>query len=257
MSTSADAVKVHEAVTFTSIITNNGPSTATSVTWTAFRPFLANIASLTPSQGVCTTTPDEITCQLGALAPGATASVALQVKPQKDGFVMTFASVSGEDDPAFFDPDDSNNFASAVVDVNYPGNADPAFSMMTRTDIPIAGLLYNPCGDEYVAVKGTVHQVLTSTANHAWNRSRLFTSYQDLSGVGLTSGAVYRVGGISHQSQSVSFGFFPRDYTTLDTFKLIPQGGGDSLLLHQNTHVTIHPDGRVTATVDNARVECK
>ena len=53
------------------------------------------------------------------------------------------------------------------------------------------------------------------------------------------------------------FGFFPRNYTTIDSFKLIPQEGGDSLLLHQNTHVTIHPDGTVTAIVDNARLECK
>jgi len=41
------------------------------------------------------------------------------------------------------------------------------------------------------------------------------------------------------------------------SFKLIPKGGGDSLLLHQNTHVTIHADGTVTAIVDNARLECK
>ena len=53
------------------------------------------------------------------------------------------------------------------------------------------------------------------------------------------------------------FGFFPRDFTTVDNFTLIPEGGGGTLKLHQNTHVTIHPDGTVTANVDNARLECK
>src|SRR5439155_24296558 len=66
-----------------------------------------------------------------------------------------------------------------------------------------------------------------------------------------------RAGGISKEAQSVYFACFPRDYTTIDSFKLIPKGGGDSLLLHQNTHVTIHADGTVTAIVDNARLECK
>src|SRR5439155_18369134 len=81
MSTSAGSVLVHRAVTFTSTITNNGPSTATSVTWAASPPFLADIVSVTPSQGVCTTTPDEITCQLGAITAGAMATVAFEMKP--------------------------------------------------------------------------------------------------------------------------------------------------------------------------------
>ncbi len=256
---SAPSVKVHSAVTFTSTIHNNGPSTATAATWSASAPFLSDIVSVKPSQGFCTTTDGDITCHLGAMASGATATVALTVKPQKDGLVLTFASVSGEDDPAFFDPDDSNNFGSAVADAYYPGNADPAFSTKQRLDVPIATLYLNPCNGEVLAVNGVEHEVMTTSTTPAnkWVRQRLFISYQDLNGVGLTTGTAYRVSGITKQSESVFEGFFPRDFTTVDTLKLIPNGGGDTLMLHQNTHVTIHTDGTVTAVVDNARIECK
>jgi len=254
---SSPTVKVHDRVTFTSTVRNNGPSPATSVTWSAPPPFLSDIVSLTSSQGSCTATEDQLTCELGALAPGATATIALQVKPQKDGPVVLSASVSGENDPAFFDSDDSNNFASAAANADYPGKSDPAFMLLDRQDVPVASFIENPCAGEVLAVNGTLHQLMTTLQNHAWVRSRLYTSYQDLNGIGLTSGTTYRISGISKDSQSVYFGFFPRDYTTVDTLKLIPDDGGETLVLHQNTHVTIHPDGTVTASVDNARLECK
>ena len=258
---SASAVKVKDSVTFTSTVTNNGPSTATNVTWSAPPPFLADIVSFRSSQGACTTTEDRLTCELGGLAPGATATITLEVRPQKDGPYVLSALVSGENDPAFFDPDDSNNFDGAAFQAYYPGSADPAFMLFERQDVPVASFMYNPCGGEFLAVNGTLHQMMTTLQNKSWARFRLFTSYQDLNGVGLTSGTRYRVSGISKGERSVYHGFFPHDYTTVDTLKLIPEDGGDTLLLHQNTHVTVIADGslfgKVTASVDNARLECK
>ena len=38
---------------------------------------------------------------------------------------------------------------------------------------------------------------------------------------------------------------------------LIGQGPGNNLILHENFHVTILADGRVTSFHDNLSVECK
>jgi hypothetical protein len=249
-------VLVHRAVVFTSTVTNLGPHPATSLTWSAFPPFLADVISVKPSQGACQTTSEEIVCELGAVAVNASAMVTLEMKPQKDGFVSNFASISGENDPSFFDADDSNNFAFAAVDVKYPGR-DPAYSSTVRQDIPYSTVVYNPCGGEVIGLAGTVRKVISSTTNQLWNRTRLFTRYQDLSGVGFTSGTTYSAIGVSHESRSVYNGFFPRGFTTSDNFKLVPEGGGDPLVLHQTTHVTFNADGTTTATVDNPRLECK
>jgi hypothetical protein len=257
MTASAESVLVHRAVTFTSTVTNRGPSAATSVTWSSYPPFLSDVISIKPSQGACQTTTDEIVCALGALAVNASATVTLEVKPQNDGFVSNFASVSGENDPSFFDVDDSNDFAFAAVDVKYPGKADPAYSTTVRQDLPYSTLVYNPCAGEAVGIAGTLRKVMSSTTNQVWNRTRVFTSYQDLQGVAMTSGTLYRAIGVSHESKSIYSGFFPRTFTTVDNFKLVPEGAGETLLLHQTTHVTINADGTATATVDNPKLECK
>ena len=257
MGTQDEPARVHRAVTFTSTVTNLGPNPAASVTWSAFPPFLVDVVAVTPSQGACETTDDQIVCELGAIAVDGSATVTLEVKPQNDGFVSTFASVSGENDPSFFDPDDTNDFATAAVVVTNNGKSDPAFSTTTREDTAYATFMLNPCAGEIVAVNGTLRTVMSSTQNQAWNRTRRFTSYQELAGVGLTSGTTYRAIGVSHESSAVYKGFYPRGFTAVDNFKLVPEGGGDTLIVHQTTHVTVNAEGTLTASFDHPRLECK
>ena len=158
---SGAAVFVHRAVTFTTTVTNNGPQDAAGVALSLVPPSNADIISVTPSQGTCGI--DELgdfVCLLGPIAAGASATVTMEVKPQKDGVALLFASVTGYDDPLFFDPDSLNDFDSAVVDVTYSGNADPAFTTMEREVTPLSGLLFNPCADEFIAISGEVRRVV-------------------------------------------------------------------------------------------------
>jgi hypothetical protein len=43
----------------------------------------------------------------------------------------------------------------------------------------------------------------------------------------------------------------------VNNFRLIGQGSGNNLQVHQNVHITINANGTVTATVDNTSVDCK
>ena len=156
---SANPVLVHRAVTFTTTVTNLGPHAAAGVQLSLSPPFLADILSVTPSQGTCTTTTDSIDCALGAMAIGASATLTLEVKPQTDGFALTTAFVSGYGDPLFFDPNSDNDFASVSVDVNYPGNADPALTQTSHQTIPYAALVENTCSGDIIYLSGTVREV--------------------------------------------------------------------------------------------------
>jgi hypothetical protein len=40
-------------------------------------------------------------------------------------------------------------------------------------------------------------------------------------------------------------------------FRIIGQGSGNNFLIHENFHVTINPNGTVTAFVDNFSVDCR
>ncbi len=44
-------------------------------------------------------------------------------------------------------------------------------------------------------------------------------------------------------------GLFPRELTAVDHLKLV--GGGQTLLLHQNSHITINANGTFTSVIDN------
>ncbi len=259
MTASASSVLVHRSVTFTTTVTNLGPHDAAGVQLTLSPPFLADIISLKTSRGTCTQTTDSIDCALGPMPTGASAVVTLEVKPQKDGFALTFASVSGYGDPLFFDPNPNNDFADVSVDVNYPGNANPAFTKTTTQIISQQLLIPNTCTGDYIYLSGMVRQVVSSTFSPGEFHVNTLTNYNGLTGVGLISGTTYRATGTSRFNRSLNLvfgGFFPYAFNQVENVRLVGSGG-QSLVLHENFHVTVGLDGTATTVVDNPVIVCQ
>src|SRR4029450_8479522 len=99
---------------------------ATSVTDTL--PPRMVFYSATPSQGTCAYTSPTVTCQLGALANGANATVQIKVRPQTTGNnVPNSASVASN----LGDPSPGNNTASTTTDVHAGTDLS-----LTKTDSP-------------------------------------------------------------------------------------------------------------------------
>ena len=98
--------------TVTDEVTNNGPSTATSVT---FNDPAADftIISATPSQGTCTHTKTTVKCDLGTIATGAKVQIQIVVRGDSPGEIKLDSSVSG----AQLDPTPGNNSASVTITV--------------------------------------------------------------------------------------------------------------------------------------------
>ena len=117
MSDSPDPVNVGSDLTYTLTATNNGPTSATGVTVTDPLPAGVSFVSATPSQGSCSGT-TTVTCNLGALANGASAIVTIVVQPGAAGTLTNPASVSG-DQP---DPTPGNNDASVDTTVEAPAD---------------------------------------------------------------------------------------------------------------------------------------
>jgi uncharacterized repeat protein (TIGR01451 family) len=111
-------------LTYTIVVSNGGPSTATGVTVTDILPAGTTFQSATPG-GACSGT-TTITCNAGTLANGASATFTLTVTlPSSPGPVTNTASVTAAATTA--DPNPANNSASSTITVIPAGNI-PAIS---------------------------------------------------------------------------------------------------------------------------------
>ncbi|HBB97153.1 MAG TPA: hypothetical protein DC054_17385 [Blastocatellia bacterium] len=117
-------------LTYRLIVTNNGPSPATSVVVTDNLPAGISFVSATPTQGSCNGS-NTVTCNLGSLARNASAIITIIVVPQAAGVLTNNANVTASEN----DPDLTDNSASLQTTVNSPtsgpGMTDPNLSVKT------------------------------------------------------------------------------------------------------------------------------
>ena len=109
-------------MTFTVTVSNAGPDGASAVVLTDTLPAGVTFSSATPSQGSCSGT-GPVSCALGALAPAASATVAIVVVPTSAGFITNTAFISAaEQDPVSANNQSVLNAAVAVAPLAAPEN---------------------------------------------------------------------------------------------------------------------------------------
>jgi uncharacterized repeat protein (TIGR01451 family) len=132
-SASPATVPAGGVLTYSVTVANKGPAAATSPTVTDVLPTGMAFVSATASQGSCTGT-STVLCNLGSVAVGATATVAIKGKPTVVKSTTDKASVAGWE----ADPHTNTNVASATASVAR-GNADTAVAVQASASTVQAG----------------------------------------------------------------------------------------------------------------------
>lgn len=105
-----DPSLVGGTLTYTLTASNAGPATATGVTVKDPLPATVSFLSATPSQGSCGQSAGTVTCVLGSLTPGSSATITITVSPTAKGSLTNPASVTAFQP----DPNPANNTASVT-----------------------------------------------------------------------------------------------------------------------------------------------
>jgi uncharacterized repeat protein (TIGR01451 family) len=112
---SPDPATLGEPLTYTVIVTDEGPADATGIELTDDLDPSTSFVSATPSQGgPCSLIGSQVTCPLGTLAHGASATVTIVVEPNQVGTISDVATVTA--DQADQDPSDNSATEQTTVE---------------------------------------------------------------------------------------------------------------------------------------------
>ena len=111
-SASASSIPKNGTENYTIVVSNAGPVAEATTTVTDTLPAGLTFVSSSATQGSCSGT-TTVTCNLGALAPSASATVTITVSPTSTGTIVNTVSATGSEP----DPNSANNTASASITV--------------------------------------------------------------------------------------------------------------------------------------------
>jgi len=136
-----------------------------------------------------------------------------------------------------------------------------AIAITTNDFVPFAQIALVPCAaggaGELVLISGILHLQQHITANDSHVTIKTHAQPQGADGVGLTTGDKYSATGVTQEEDGIALQLSASEFTFINNFRIIGQGPGNNLLVHQTIHTTINANGTVTNVVDNTSVDCQ
>lgn len=128
LSGTPDPVTLNNTLTYAVIVTNQGPSAATSVQLTNTLPPGVTFLSANTAQGSCSQSAGVVRCTIGSVNAGAAVTVSIAVRPPTSGLLTNRAQVGASS----LDPNQANNTVTVVT----KANAAPVIQNISARSIP-------------------------------------------------------------------------------------------------------------------------
>ena len=120
----------------------------------------------------------------------------------------------------------------------------------TNNDMPLYFLRSADCTAEVVEIQGIIHLVNKIQADGSVIGH---FNYQDVRGLGLTSGNTYQVTAVDNIRLSAPF---PSSITSVRSFLLVSRGSSSNFVIHIAYHITVSSSGEVTAFIEDMDMQC-
>jgi hypothetical protein len=115
----------------------------------------------------------------------------------------------------------------------------------------------NDGAGEIVEFSGPLHILIVSNINNQRVSGLTHFQPQGVHGTGQSTGKAYNATGVTQEHFSGTLVNGQYTATFVNNYRLIGQGPGNNLLIHQTVHVTFNSNGDATASVDHTTFECK
>jgi hypothetical protein len=138
-----------------------------------------------------------------------------------------------------------------------PGNAAVQVNDKTLIDLTV----FVPCAaggaGEIVDLSGPLHTLISSTINGNNFSGKFHFQPQGISGIGETTGDKYQATGVTQQTFKASLQNGQLNLTFVNNFRIVGQGPGNNFLVHENLHINVNADGRLTVFHNNFSIDCR
>ena len=132
-------------------------------------------------------------------------------------------------------------------------------AVTTNIEVPVNIPVFIPCAaggaGELVVLSGDLHVLLRFAVDQ---KGGIYAAShfqpQGISGIGQTTGDKYQGTGVTQFEFNAKRGV---EETFINNFRIIGQGSGNNLLVHETFHITINANGSVTAFLDNFSIDCR
>ena len=148
----------------------------------------------------------------------------------------------------------------AAVAVSDPTAALKTVTTTTNVKTPFDFNIFIPCANggagEFVDLSGRLHSTFHVTVHpNGTFTLKQHDQPQGLSGRGEESGVRYN--GIGVTQEIIHTGRINHTDTFINNFKFIGTHHAGSFRVHENMHITVNGNGRVTVSVDHVTATCK
>ncbi|MSP14716.1 MAG: hypothetical protein EXR62_17380 [Chloroflexi bacterium] len=129
----------------------------------------------------------------------------------------------------------------------------PALAATSNTTVPISGIGTNPCTGENFTFSGNFHVVSKTTIDgNGGAHAKIHGNYENLTGVG-DQGNTYHVPATTNEEINAQVG---AETTFTQNFTFVSTGSAANFQVHIDLHITVNPNGTITASFDNTRINC-
>lgn len=136
-----------------------------------------------------------------------------------------------------------------------------AFALPARAEVIVnesqsldGVIVTHPISGEDIVLSGSVHLVIQQTSNNNGSHLKVSSNFQNVTGVGVTSGTQYTFHSNDKEKANVADDIFPGVFSFVRTARFVSQGAEENVILRETFRAVFNNNGTQTVSITRNEV---